>query len=367
MSVIIKKNTKGLKVLTPTGYQSFSGIAKIPHNKPLLKIEFKDRTSISVTEGHTFIQNGLEVIAKDLSVGDTIDCDLGYKIIEYITETEKEEYVYELLDVAGGNVYYTQEVLSHNCKFLGSSNTLIESEVLERVEVEEPLDFKYGGAMQIYEPPIRGEFYILGVDSAKGNQSDFSTVQVLKITDEHDISQAAVYRCNTIGTDEFAQVCIGISKYYNDAYMMVESNDIGELVANKIWYEFECDRILNCDKNGLGIRATRKSKLAGNLLLKRYMENGWLDIKDAKTLYELSRYEEVTPNVFHAAGQNEHDDTVTSLIWGLYYLTTVFYDKEANGISDVKNIDKKYMIDSDDKPIFLGDDDGQEGYGRWEF
>jgi hypothetical protein len=32
-----KPNTKGLKVLTPNGYKTFSGIAKLPNNKKLLK------------------------------------------------------------------------------------------------------------------------------------------------------------------------------------------------------------------------------------------------------------------------------------------------------------------------------------------
>lgn len=250
------------------------------------------------------------------------------------------------------------------CKFLGSSSTLIDPDVLERTNMESPIDNKYNGAMLIYEYPQQNAFYILGVDSSKGNGSDYSTIQVLKVTSEHDISQVAMYRNNLIGPDEFAQLAIGVSSYYNNAYMMVESNDIGELVVHKMWYDYECDRILNCDAKGLGIRATRKSKLAGNLLLKRYMENGWLDIKDRRTIYELSRYEEVSPNVFHAAGQNEHDDCVTSLIWGLYYLTTVFYDKDSNSLSDVKNIDSKYRIDNDDTPVFVTPDEDENF--RWE-
>lgn len=254
----------------------------------------------------------------------------------------------------------------YGCQFLGSSTTLIDPEVLERTMCRQPTEIKYGGALRIFEVPKPGEFYILGVDSAKGNGSDYSTIQVLKIESEHSIVQVAVYRNNFIGPDEFAQLSIGISDYYNKAFMMVESNDIGELVVNKIWYDYECDRILNCDKNGLGIRATRKSKLAGNLLLKRYMENGWLEIVDDKTLYELSRYEEVSPNVFHAAGQNEHDDTVTSLIWALYYMTTVYYDRDDNSMSDVKRIDPKYKFESEDIPVFIGDSDNEYGSGTWE-
>jgi hypothetical protein len=216
--------------------------------------------------------------------------------------------------------------------------------------------------MLIYEAPQPNAFYIVGVDSAKGNGADFSTVQVIKITSEYDIEQVAQYRNNMIGPDEFAQLAIGISKYYNNAYMMVESNDIGELVTNKIWYDYECDRLLNCDSKGLGIRSTRKTKLAGNLLLKQYVENNWLKLKDRRTLYELTRYEEVSPNVFHAAGQNEHDDCVTSLIWALYFITTEYYDKESNEYS--KGIDSKYKLEAEDIPVFIAPEEPSEF--RWE-
>ena len=145
--------------------------------------------------------------------------------------------------------------------------------------------------------------------------------------------------------------------------MMVESNDIGELVTNKIWYDYECDRLINCDRKGLGIRATRKSKLEGNLLLKKYVENGWLEIKDRRTLYELSRYEEVSPNVFHAAGQNENDDCVTSLIWALYYTTTEYFGDDGHNHS--RSIDAKYRIDETDVPIFIGDTDNFSNEYTW--
>lgn len=265
-----------------------------------------------------------------------------------------------LMEMGSDSIRFQQE---YGCKFLGSSNTLIEPDSLERINVQEPVDTKYGGAMAIYEAPIKGEQYIMGVDSAKGNGSDYSTIQVLKIVSSSEIYQVATYRNNMISPDNFSQLAIGISTYYNKAYMMVESNDIGELVVNKIWYDYECDRLINCDSKGLGIRATRKSKLAGNLLLKKYIENGWLDIKDRRTLYELSRYEEISPNVFHAAGQNEHDDCVTSLIWAIYYTTTDFY--ESGDMNFNKTIDSKYRIDETDMPVFIGDTDNFSNEFQW--
>lgn len=259
-----------------------------------------------------------------------------------------------------GTIRFAQE---YNCQFLGSSNTLVEGDMLERIQTIHPITHKWNGAMLVYEEPQPNAFYVLGVDSAKGGGNDYSVVQVLKITGERDVDQVAVYRNNRIAPEEFAQTCIGISDYYNDAYMMVENNDVGDLVANSIWYDFECDRILNCDAKGLGIRSTKKTKLAGNLLLKKYVENGYLQINDNRTLYELSRYEEVSPNVFHAAGQNENDDCVTSLIWALYYLTTEFYDKDANNVVK-KDIDNKFKID-EERPLFFSNNEDEDWGGMF--
>ena len=143
------------------------------------------------------------------------------------------------------------------CKFLGASNTLVDGDVLEKIETKQPIDEKYSFAMSIWEHPQEKSFYILGIDSAKGNEADYSVIQVLKVKGEFDLEQVAMYRSNTINIDAFVKVCIEISDYYNEAHMMIESNDIGSLVTEKIWYDWECDRILNCDKKGLGIRATR--------------------------------------------------------------------------------------------------------------
>jgi len=269
-----------------------------------------------------------------------------------------------------GIQHFLQE---YACKFLGSSNTLIDPEILERITPIDPIELKLGHNLHIFERPIEGEMYMLGVDSAKGTGKDYSVIQVLKISHEHEIKQVATYRFNYVETQDFAEICISVSEFYNGAYMMIENNDVGGEVAKLIWYQYEYDKILNCDKKGIGIRSTRASKLSANVLLKRYVDNGWLEITERNTLYELSRYEEVRPDVFKAP-RGSNDDCVTSLLWGLYFLSTIFFDgKKGN----VKVIDPKFKISiedkNDDSPIFFdndgnsvndaGFDDVPEGWG----
>ena len=276
-----------------------------------------------------------------------------------------------------GEQKFAQE---YGCKFLGSSNTLIDPHLLERMSIEEPIDMQIGHCLHIYEKPIKAKhlknpkdapLYILGVDSAKGTQKDYSVIQVLKINHEHEIKQVATYRNNSINAQDFAQVVIGVSEYYNDAYIMCENNEVGGTVADTIWYTYEYDKILNCDKKGIGIRSTKTSKLAGNVLLKRYIDSGWLEIVDRQTIYELSRYEEVRPNIFQAP-RGSNDDHVMSLLWALYFITTIFFDGKNMGVAKV---DDKFKVSveekQDDTPIMFGPDSTgdtnlDEGWGYLE-
>jgi len=100
----------------------------------------------------------------------------------------------------------------------------------------------------------------------------------------------------------------------------------------------------------LGIRSTTTTKLQANLLLKRYLDNGYLTLVDEHTIAELSRYVEITPNVFKAESSSSHDDCVTSLLWALYFLTTSYYDNEN---LEVKTLDQQYDLSNSGPIMFL--------------
>lgn len=254
-----------------------------------------------------------------------------------------------------GKLRFAQE---YSCKFLGSSSTLIDSDVLEMIKIEDPIDYKWSGAFAIYENPIPDVLYVLGVDTAKGVGKDSSVVQVLKIIDSHSIEQVAVYRNDKISPYDYADVVIAISQFYNGAEIMLENNGEGGETATTIWHEKEYDKLCNCDAKGLGIRSTRSSKLAANLLLKQYTEKEWLKIVDERTLFELSRYIEIKPNVFQAESETCHDDAVTSLLWALYYLKTQFFDGISKGGMTDGNFKNELDNNERDAPAVVFDNGG---------
>lgn len=335
--------TNDYEVLTPTGFKSFNGVSKSKQKTKLLKIILDTDYYIKCSYDHIFVINNIEITAKQLKVNDYLNTINGLKQIIKI-ESINNDYVYELFDVKDG-IYYTNDIVSHNCRFLGSNNLLIEPDTLEKLYSNEPLELKWNGVFQIYEQPIKNKLYILGIDVGKGTGRDYSIIQVLKFNSEYDIEQVAIYRNNMIDTHAFSEICISISEFYYGAEMMVENNDVGSAVCDTIWHEYEYDKILNCDKVGLGIRSTKINKIKACMLLKRYIESGFLKIRDRNTLEELSHYVEVRPNIFNAEN-NGHDDTITSLYWALYYITTPFYEGKDDSI---KYIDSNYKLEDEEK------------------
>lgn len=339
------------EIETSEGFKDFAGIGKIKTKQSLVRVVLRDDTYIDVNLGHVFIVDGVEIKVKDLVVGEFLETKEGLKEIKKIELLNKYDYVFDILEVeSSDNSYYANDIKNHNCRFLGSSDTLIEADVLERIKFEDPIDTKWGGLLKIYEKPKPEQKYVLGIDSAKGTGGDYSVIQVLKLIHEHKVKQVAIYRYNRVDTLDFAQYCISVSKYYNGAEMMIENNGEGAEVANFIWYEYEYDLIVNCDKKGLGIRSTRKTKLSANLLLKRYLENKWLELVDKETIEELSKYIEVKPNVFQSETRATHDDCVTSLLWGLYFIESGFYEDKDE---ETKEIGEEFIIDDSPPIIFV--------------
>jgi|TARA_R110001592_G_scaffold177358_2_gene417645 hypothetical protein len=362
-------NNKKYKILTPEGYKDFLGVS-YNGKKELWKITLENDMFIEASEEHKFLINGNYRKLKDIHLGCFLETVKGESKVVSVENTKELEDTYDILHVDNTtNTFFGNGIETSNCKFLGSAATLVDPDLLERLGMaaEDPKHIKYNGAMKIFEKPIPGEFYIAGVDSAAGNGGDSSVIQVLKVTGEQEFEQVAVFESNMVSYAKFAEITIGISEYYNRCYLMVENNDIGGQVANMIWHDYEYDLIINTDKKRIGTRATKTTKLAANMLLKRYVENGWLKLKDEDTLRQLSMYEEVNPNVYKAP-QSEHDDHVTSLLWAMYYVTTPYFDFQGN---ERKKINNKYDISkqeesySDMLPVFDAEDEVDELGFKW--
>jgi hypothetical protein len=69
------------------------------------------------------------------------------------------------------------------------------------------------------------------VDVSKGRGQDYSTFNVIDIS-TRPFKQVAVYRNNIISPILFPNIIYKYAKVYNEAYVVIESNDQGTVVCN---------------------------------------------------------------------------------------------------------------------------------------
>ena len=114
---------------------------------------------------------------------------------------------------------------------------------------------------------------------------------------------------------------------YNQAYVLIEVNDIGEQVANTLQFDLEYDNLIMASMRGragqvmgagfsggraqLGVRTTKAVKKVGCSNLKQLIEDNKLIVEDLETISELSTF--IVKGSSHQADDGCHDDLVACL------------------------------------------------------
>jgi hypothetical protein len=359
------KLNKDLLVKTPTGFKSFSGIQKI--YKPFYHwIIFEDGTEIKCSENHSF---GLEKIkASTIKVDDILQ---GKKIV-YNEIVEEGIYLYDLLDVGEDNLYYSNNIVSHNCEFLGSVDTLIAPSKLKSLVYDAPV--KRNKGLDVYENSTPDKDYVITVDVARGVGSDYSAFVVFDITTfPHKI--VAKYRNNEIKPMLFPNIIYDVAKNYNSAFILCEVNDVGDQVAAIIQYDLEYQNLLMCSMRGragqivgqgfsgkktqLGIKMSKTVKKVGCLNLKTMIEEDKLIFNDYEIISELTTF--IQKHNSFEAEEGCNDDLAMCLV--IYaWLVAQDYFKELTEQDVRKRLyeEQKNQIEQDMAPfgfVLTGVDD----------
>ena len=134
---------------------------------------------------------------------------------------------------------FQQEILA---EFLGSGSTVITTNaILKLDEFIRPPKWEDTLPLEVISEPIPGlwcwedrkpdTMYMLTADTATGHGKDFSTFHVI---DVYNNEQVAEYK-NLIATDKFGELIKKVARYYNGAYVMLETNHPGPAVFNEIY------------------------------------------------------------------------------------------------------------------------------------
>ena len=232
------------------------------------------------------------------------------------------------------------------CAFLGSSGTLIEGSKLKTMVDLHPI--AQTDKMKVYHQPEEGHVYVCVCDVSRGKGLDYSAFQVIDVT-EMPYRQVCVYKDNTITPIDYAEIIYRSIERYNEAYTLIEVNDIGEQVSEVLHYEFEVETLMYTESAGRagkrlstgfsksadkGIRTTKNVKSIGCNMLKMLIEQDQLIINDFGTINELSTFSRRGNS--YEAESGTHDDLVMCLVL-FGWMTDQTFFKE---VTDINTIDK---------------------------
>ena len=261
------------------------------------------------------------------------------------------------------NTSEQQFKIEFECEFLGSVNTLIAANKLRNLVYGEPYERNAG--LDLYEEPKPDHTYIITVDVARGLGNDYSAFIVFDTT-EFPYKTVGKYKNNEIKPMLFPNIILDVANAYNQAYLLIEINDIGDQVASILQFDLEYENILMCSMRGragqivgagfsgkksqLGVRMTSAVKKLGCSNLKTLLEDDKLLTDDYDIISELTTF--VQKHQSFEAEEGCNDDLAMCLVI-FSWLVAQDYFKEMTDQDVRKRLyeEQKNQIEQDMAPF----------------
>ncbi len=271
------------------------------------------------------------------------------------------------------------------CDFVGSTNTLVNSAKLKCLSWISPVE-KTNDGLMVYEQPKEGHTYVITVDTARGQGKDYSAFIVIDITDP-PYKVVAKFRNNLISPLVYPTAIKSVAEKYNQAFCLVEINDIGQQVADILHRDLEYEHVLMTVYKGrsgqqisggfgggntnLGVRTTTPVKKLGCSVLKSLVENDKLIIEDVDTVNEMITF--VAKGQSFEADEGHNDDLAMCLVL-FGWLTRQDYFKNLTNLDIRTDIYHEEMqrIEEEILPFgYISTEDDTESYiddngDKWE-
>lgn len=331
-------------VLTNDGFKDFIGV-KRTYSDVVYDITLDNGLNIKSTKNHVYPTKDGFLSSFELFVGLTLQTKMGDSDIVKISLVEHNGYVYDLLEVADGNMYYANNVLTHNCSFLGSGDQVIDDKYVQRQKkenVKDPIRKEWiDGNMWIWEDPIKDHKYILAADAASGSSDDFGVMWILDFTTGNQVGE---YR-GKVTPDVLGE----ISHYYGEAYdafivvditggygvsTVLKLLDLG-YSTKKMYY----DTVIGIDavENNRSLeKYMRNGKLPGlnfqnkrNTLIsemEKSIRMNTIKVRSIRTVNEMSSFVFINNRPDHTKG--DHDDCLMAVAMCNFVGMTSFKDLE---------------------------------------
>ncbi len=360
-------NSLGLKVETPDGYKEFAGVA-LMGEFPVVRVEFGRKKFLECTSHHKIftVDAGLVTIS-ELKIGQWVLTSNGKTRVKSITETDSVEPVYDLIEVDGGHRYYTNSILSSNCKFVTDDETLINPLSLYQLKPSEPLF--YVEQSRWYREPEANKTYLVALDPSLGTERDYAAIQVFQMP---EMIQIAEWQSNNMASRMQVRALMMILDVLDSSlrdnplqvgnpeiFWTFENNTIGEgiltIIEDTNEERFRGQLVTEPRRKGIqmkrvrrGLHTNHRNRLSACARLKSLVESGRMTINSNNLLRELKNFVALG-NKFQAK-PGEHDDLVLAVLMVVRMLDIVIrWGTDAGDLREVIGDDE--FVEEEPMPV----------------
>ena len=249
------------------------------------------------------------------------------------------------------------------CEFLGSIDTLITPHKLRTLAYKTPETSNAG--LDVYEQPQKDHTYFMCADVSRGTKNDYSAYVVFDVT-KVPYRVVAKFKDNEVKPMMFPQKIYHVARAYNQAFVLIEVNDIGEQVANAMQFDMEYDNLVMASMRGragqvmgggfsggkaqLGVRTTKAVKKIGCSNLKQLLETDKIIVEDFDCINELSTF--IVKGSSFEADDGCNDDLVACMfIFGWATDQTYFKELTNNDIREQMFKEQQDQLEQDMAPF----------------
>ena len=293
-------------------------------------------------------------------------------------DAENKRNSYNIIDVhwsevPGRDAKWREETIANTseeqfrrefeCEFLGSANTLIAPAKIKSMAFQNVM--KTSAGLDMYEKPVKNNTYIIIADVSRGTNNDYSAFVVFDVTTV-PYKIVAKYRNNEIKPLLFPNIIHDVALAYNQAYTLVEVNDIGEQVATALQFDLEYENLIMASMRGragqivgggfsggkaqLGVRTTKAVKKMGCSNLKQIVETDKLIINDYDLIKEFSTF--ILKGQSYEAEEGHTDDLVMCcVLFGWLVQQTYFKELTDDDIRERMYKEQQNQLEQDMAPF----------------
>jgi len=243
------------------------------------------------------------------------------------------------------------------CNFLGSGDNVFDSKVLQKIRenfIREPQNKMMSNSLWIWNEPVTGHKYVMGVDVSRGDSEDFSTFQIIDFDTREQVAEFV----GKLPPDIMAEICYKWANMYSAFVVIDITGGMGVSTSRKMqelgYKNLYVDGVDYQNKwkydpkqaekiPGINFNSKRVQIIASFEEAIRHEFN----LKSSRLLNEMNSFVYINGRPDHQKGG--HDDLIMSISMALYVAEASF-SQLTKVTEQTKAMINSWTVENDDLP-----------------